>query len=302
MRRPFILFIFCFAVYSAAGQKTDRKLQKKIEALEKDFHGDLGIYVKDLRTGKTVSLNADTIFPTASIVKVPILVGMMDKINRGELSYHQNIQYRDSLKYSAFDVLAAYRDSQTIELGRAMMLMLTLSDNTASLWLQSLAGGGARINELLDSMGLRHTRVNSRTPGREAIRNIYGWGQTTPREIATLFESIYNGAVISKAASDKMLRLLNRNFFDIAAVSQVPPYATVFTKYGALNENRNEVLLVVHGKTRYVFSIFSKNNKDQSWKNSNEAWTLTRKLSALLWKYYNPKDKWVPAVDAEKFD
>jgi beta-lactamase class A len=35
------------------------------------------------------------------------------------------------------------------------MLMLTMSDNTASLWLQTLAGTGTRINELMDSLGLQ---------------------------------------------------------------------------------------------------------------------------------------------------
>ena len=99
-----------------------------------------------------------------------------------------------------------------------------------------------------------------------------------------------------------MLRLLNRNYFDIAAVSQVPPYATVFTKYGAVNRTRNEVLLVQGKTARYVFSIFTKNNKDQSWKNDNEAWVLTRRLSRLLWRYYEPKDDWQPDKEASKYD
>lgn len=49
--------------------------------------------------------------------------------------------------------------------------MLTTSYNTASLWLQSFAGSGSRINVLLDSIGLANTRVYSKTPGREANIN-----------------------------------------------------------------------------------------------------------------------------------
>ncbi len=48
------------------------------------------------------------------------------------------------------------------------MLMLTTSDNTASLWLQSLAGGGKRINEILDSAGFKNTKVNSRDSGKRS--------------------------------------------------------------------------------------------------------------------------------------
>jgi beta-lactamase class A len=82
----------------------------------------------------------------------------------------------------------------------------------------------------------------------------------------------------------------------------VPPYATVFAKNGAVNQSRNEVLLVQGPKSRYVFSVFTKNNKDQSWKNNNEAWELTRKLSQLLWNYFEPKDSWVRNAEATKFD
>lgn len=293
--------ILLFAFYTASSQKTDKKLQSKVEKLVKGFNGTLGIYIKNLNNGKTVAINADTIFPTASVVKVLIMMGVMDKIHRGELSYTQSLKYRDSLLYSDFDILAAYRDTQRIELGRAMMLMMTVSDNTASLWLQSLAGTGTRINELLDSVGLKNTRVNSRTPGRENNRTQYGWGQMTPGEMAGLVERIYKGEIISKAFSEQMLRLMNRNYFDKVSISQIPPYATVFAKYGAVNQTRNEVVIVKGEKANYVFCIASKNNKDQSWANTNEAWVLTRKLSKLLWDYFEPEDKWEPAKDAEKF-
>jgi beta-lactamase class A len=85
--------------------------------------------------------------------------------------------------------------------------MLSTSDNTASLWLQKLAGGGARINELLDSAGIKITRVNSRTAGRENNRTQYGWGQTTPFEMATLMEKIYSGSIITDSTGKKMIRL-----------------------------------------------------------------------------------------------
>jgi beta-lactamase class A len=298
----FLLLFLCLVSLQATAQKTDKKLQRQIEEIVKGFNGEVGIYVKDLKKGRVVRINADTIFPTASIVKVSILLGVMDKINRGELSYHQQLQYKDSLYYAGADILGSFKADEKIELARAMMLMMTVSDNTASLWLQSLAGTGTRINELLDSLGFKHTRVNSRTPGREGDRSIYGWGQTTPEEIATLLEKVYKGEVVSKAASDKMLRLMNRNLFDIGALSMIPPYAAVFAKYGALNSNRNEVVLVKGANSNYVFCIMTKNNKDQSWKNSNEAWVLTRKLSALLWDHFEPRDKWTPAEGSERFD
>ncbi|MBK7290990.1 MAG: serine hydrolase [Chitinophagaceae bacterium] len=277
---------------STIAQKTDKKLHTKLTEIIKGFNGDIGIYVKNLRTGKTVSINADTIFPTASIVKVPILLGIMDKIEKGELKYDQQLTYKDSLLYEGSDILGSFKSDEKILLKKVMMLMLTTSDNTASLWLQSLAGKGTRINEILDSLGLVSTRVNSRTPGREANRTQYGWGQTTPYEMGSIFEKIYHNKLFSITACERMMRCLGRNYWDEdEAISQIPPTIEVFSKNGCVNASRSEVLLVNAPNNPYVFCIFTKNNKDVSWTHENEAWTMARKISATLWRYFEPKAK-----------
>jgi beta-lactamase class A len=283
-----ILFYCLLFPAMLMAQKTDKKLQQQTDNLVKGFNGDIGIYIHDLKHNKIVSINADTIFPTASIVKISILTGIMDKIERGDLQYHQQLVYKDSLLYAGEDILGSFKDGEKIELSKVIMLMLTTSDNTASLWLQSLAGGGIRINEILDSLGFKVTRINSRTAGREAYRTLYGWGQTTPREMETFMERIVKGDILSKSASEKMLRLLSRQYWDEVAISQVPPGIFIADKNGAVDESRSEVMYVNGKRNPYILSIFTKNNKDQSWTASNEAWVLTRKLSSLLWLYFNP--------------
>jgi len=267
-------------------QNADKKLTAQIQRVITGFNGDIGIYIKNLRTGKTVTISADSVFSTASIVKVPILVGIMDRIDKGGLNYDSSLTYKDSLFYAGSDILGSFKNEERISLKKVIMLMLTTSDNTASLWLQSLAGTGTRINQILDSIGMLYTRVNSRTPGRETSRAKYGWGETTPREMATLFEKIYRKEVFSSELCDRMLRCLGRNFWDEEALSQIPPTIEVFSKNGAVNASRSEVLLVNAHKNPYILSIFTQNNKDLSWENNNEAWVLTRKLSKLVWEYY----------------
>lgn len=290
MKKALILcqLLMVFPVLLTA-QKADKKLEAKILNAINGYNGDIGIYVKNLRTGKTVSINADTVFPTASIVKVPILVGIMDKIETGELKYDSSLTYKDSLLYAGSDILGSFKNNEKILLKKVMMLMLTTSDNTASLWLQSLAGGGARINEIMDGLGLKETRVNSRTPGREDYRAKYQWGQTTPKEMGTLFEKIYRKEVFSPASCERMMRCLGRNYWDEdEAISQIPPTIEVFSKNGCVNASRSEAMIVNAPKNPYVFCIFTKNNKDTRWTHDNEAWLMARKLSLLLWQYFEP--------------
>ncbi|MGI8951188.1 MAG: serine hydrolase [Chitinophagaceae bacterium] len=293
MQRIFLcLFLLISSVVFA--QKTDTHLQRQIESLLKNFNGDVGVYVHDLKKDKIVSINSDTVFPTASMVKMSILIGVMDKINKGELDYHQRMTYTDSLYYDeGDDMLASFKPGSTIELSKLLLLMLSTSDNCASLWLQGLAGGGVRINQILDSLGIKNYRVNSRTPGREKNREQYGWGQTTPKDIATVMERIaIKKDIFNTRACEKMLRLLGRQYWDEEALSQIPPGVFVADKNGAVDESRSEVVFV-NCEHPYIFCICTKNNKDTSWQYNNEAWVLIRKLSALLWKYYNPQSNWV---------
>jgi beta-lactamase class A len=281
--KKLLAFIFLVALVPAQAQKVNKKLQHALETLTTGFKGDVGIYVKDLHTGKFASINADSIFPTASMVKVPILIGIMDKLNKGELKYHQELTYKDSLLYAGSDLLASLKNNEKVELSKVIMLMLTTSDNTASLWLQSLSGTGTRINQILDSIGYTATRVNSRTPGREAGRDKFGWGQTSPKEMATMFEALANRTLLDTASSEKMLRLLGRNYWDEEALSQIPPDVFVASKNGAVTASRSEAMYVSGKNARYVFCICTKNNKDTSWESNNEGWELARKVSKLLW-------------------
>ncbi|MBM3416855.1 MAG: serine hydrolase [Bacteroidetes bacterium] len=287
MRWTLLYLTIVFLPGLVSAQKTDKKLEAKLQEAISGYKGDIGVYVKNLRTGKTVAINADTIFPTASIVKVPILVGIMDKIEKGELNYDSSLTYKDSLLYAGSDILGSFKTDEKILLKKVIMLMLTTSDNTASLWLQSLAGGGVRINEIMNGLGLKDTRVNSRTPGREDYRAKYQWGQTTPGEMGTLFEKIYRSEVFSATACERMMRCLGRNYWDEnEAISQIPPTIEVFSKNGCVNASRSEAIIVNAPKNPYVFCIFTKNNKDQRWVHDNEAWALARKLSKMLWEYY----------------
>ncbi len=286
MQRFLICIVLLVSVTALAQEKTDHALQSKVQQLLAGFKGQAGVYVKNLRTNRVIAINADTVFPTASMIKIPIVIGIIDKIEKKELNYHQDLQYRDSLLYAGVDLLGSFKNDEKIELSKVVMLMLTMSDNTASLWLQSLAGTGTRINEILDSLGLQYTRVNSRTPGREAYRSIYGWGQTTPREMSMLMEKIVKGKVISADASARMLRVMGRNYWDEAALSSIPAGIFVASKGGAVDSSRSEVLYVNAPRHSYIFCICTKNNLDTTWDDTNEAWRLGRNLSALLWKEY----------------
>ncbi|WPU95193.1 serine hydrolase [Mucilaginibacter sabulilitoris] len=294
-----LLTLFIIFTTSALAQ-TDKKLTAQLQNAIQGFHGQVGIYVQNLKTGKTAAINSDTLFPTASMIKVSIQCGLMDKIEKDEMQYNQKLVYRDSLLYPGEDILGSFKDKDTIQLSKVAMLMITMSDNTASTWLQKLVGGDY-INNWLQQNGFKVMRVNSRVPGREAIRKIYGWGVSTPFEMCRLFTMIREGKAVSPAASERMYRNMIRIYWDDKALSQIPPYVQAISKQGAVDESKSETVLVNAPHGDYVFSIMTNHNTDQRWLPDNEASMLIKKVSALLWHYFEPHSNWKPADGMDKY-
>jgi len=294
------LLFLLLLVSTGAFAQSDTKLTAQLNQLVSGFNGQVGVYVQNLKTGRTAEISADTLFPTASMIKVSILCGLMDKIDKGQLDYHQKMVFRDSLRYDTGDILGSVKDNDTIQLSKVAMLMITMSDNTASLWLQKLVTG-AYINSWLQQNGFVNTRVNSGVKGRELMHSRYGWGVTTPREMCRLFTLIRLGQAVSPAASERMYRDLSHIYWDDNALSQIPPYIAAASKQGFVDESRSETVLVNAPHGDYVFSIITKHQKDKTYKHDNEGFVLIRNVSALLWYYFEPGSKWQQAAGYDKF-
>jgi len=112
--------------------------------------------------------------------------------------------------------------------------------------------------------------------------------------MANLLVLLRQKGIFSEQLSNEMYTFLGNHYYNERALSQIPPDIKTASKTGSLDESRSEVVFVnahdnYQQSSEYVFSIFTNNNKDQSWTDQNEAEVLTRKLSKMLWEYYNPE-------------
>ncbi len=282
--------------------RPDAGLQAGLDALARGFDGVVGVYLRHLPTGREAALRPDEVFPTASLVKVPILVGVFDRIEAGGLALDTPLTFRDSLRNTEDEgeLFAQLRDSSTVFVHSAVEQMLSASDNTASLWLQALVTGEA-VNGWLAARGFEHTRVNSRTPGRRPDWERYGWGQTTPREMAELVRRIVDGQAVSPAADLEMHRLLTRTHWDDEAVSALPPSVQAATKQGAVSRSRSEVAYVHAPSGPYLLMVVTRDQADTSYDPDNVGFALIRAVSRLAWDAFEPGTPWTPPPGSERF-
>lgn len=285
------------ATTSPTAPSVSERLEADIKNLIAGFEGTVGVHVKRLDGSVEVAIRADEVFPTASIVKVPILMKLLDRVEKKELSWSDELKFEKSRTYADHDFVARFADGQKISLAELILLMESFSDNTASLWCQELAGGGEAINAWLASKGFKDTRVNSRTPGRDDAKKAYGWGQMTPREMSNLFIAIRERRAVSPGADAYADRALGRTFWIDEAVSSIPPDVHVISKQGAVNASRSEVLLVSAPSGPFALTVVTKDQKDQSWEPKNAGFRLLRAVTAACWKHLEPTRPYAAPID-----
>jgi beta-lactamase class A len=192
------------------------------------------------------------------------------------------------------DLMAKVRLGSQFTLRRMAYMMTGFSDNTASVWIQSLIGGSQVANAWLEAHGYKVTRDNSRLPERRPIWRIWGWGMTSPREMSMLLMSIRRGEAVSPAASEEMYNLLTHNYWKDDALSGIPPWVQAANKSGSVDASRSEAMLVNAPDGDYVVTVATKNIKDRSYGRDNEAATLLRRISLNVYHHFNPVDEWRP--------
>lgn len=292
--------------------KTD-SLRKELDGIADRFHGKIGYSLHHLKTGDRLDRLGDEQFPTASTIKLALLFAAMAKVEKGEIGYDDTRELTEQDRQYGTGLLHNYRAGTKVSLRDLLNLMITQSDNTATIMLGQWMGSEV-INAWLDRHGLKQTRLLVPFPyrgrfeeaqakgGKEwELLKVWGMGVTTPKEMRSLMEMILDGRAGTPAACNEMQRILSHQYYDDGIASQVPPWVSVASKHGSEDTTRSDVAIVYSPSGNYVLAIYTKEAKDAGVKWDNEQDTAMRAISRAVWRYYHPRSDWSPPAGSEKF-
>lgn len=288
-------------------------LRAELDAISGSFHGRIGYSLHHLATGDTLSRLGDEQFPTASTIKLAILVAAMEKVEKGEIRYDDARSFAEQDRQYGTGLLHNYRAGTRVPFRDLVNLMITRSDNTAAIMLGQWIGAEA-INGWLDRHELRQTRLlvpfpysgsfeQAQAQGSKEwdLLKVWGMGVTTPNEMRTLMTMILDGRAGTVAACEEMQRILGHQYYDDGIASQVPPWVTVASKHGSEDSTRSDVAIVHSPSGDYVLAIYTKSSNETGVKWDNEQDTAVRAISRAVWHYYHPGTKWLPPAGSEAF-
>lgn len=259
-------------------------LHRTLDSLATAHHGVVGYAVRNLDTGERLERRGDETFPTASLIKVPILVTLYDLAGKGMLSLDDPLTVLKIDQVPGSGTLQYMHPGLTLSVRDAAWLMATTSDNTATnLLLDRIII--RRVWEKMEGLGLQHTKVHSKSFLRISSVAMdssvkYGLGVSTPNEMATLFELLARGRAVSPAADSAMLDILEHNE-DLQLLQRYVEGVRAPHKTGATDQVRTECSLF-YLQSRVVACVFTKENADQRWLVDNEAQITMGRMGAAI--------------------
>src|SRR5689334_12900410 len=107
------------------------QLAQRIRDIASALDGTLGVYVHAVEVGDRVELNADELFPMASVFKIPILAELLCRADEGRISLEERVTLADEMKSPGSGVLKEISEGTALTIGDLATLMIIVSDNTA---------------------------------------------------------------------------------------------------------------------------------------------------------------------------
>jgi beta-lactamase class A len=248
-------------------------LRRTLDSLGDAHRGVVGYAVHNLDTGERLARRGDETFPTASLIKVAVLVTVFDLVEKKLLSLDDPLTVLRIDQVPGSGQLQFLHPGIAITVRDAAWLMITLSDNTATnLLLDRIVI--RRVWDKMEALGLPHTKVHSKSFSRASSVAMdssvkYGLGVTTPSEMARLFALLADGKAVSPAADSAMLAILEHNTMD-AMLQRWAGGVRAAHKDGETDQVRTECSLFWL-QSRVVACVLTKENADKRWMIDNEA-------------------------------
>jgi beta-lactamase class A len=258
-------------------------MEEKIRRIAAELDGEVALAVKDLTTGRTLAYHADRKCPTASVIKLPILVHTLLLAREGALSLEETVTLTDADKTPGSGILTHLSAGLKLTLRDACMLMIALSDNTATnLVLDRIGIEG--VNERMRELGLLRTKlfrkVYSCDPPVSEENRRYGLGVTTPREMVRLLTWIYEGRVGDTDTCAHIRHFLGAQQYRDGIPRLLPSHYLYQGKSGAVDRVRNDIgYVIVAGGPTIALAIFCQKLRTVLWTEDNPALLTIAKLS-----------------------
>jgi beta-lactamase class A len=272
----------------------DNGLEARLVPLAKAHKGKVAIAVKHLGHGESYYLNADEPMPTASLIKLAVMIETYQQAAEGKVKLTDPVTLRKDDMVPGSGILTYhFSDGATFPLRDAVRLMIVFSDNTATNLVLDKIGIGATAKRM-QGWGFPNTKIHSKSFRRETSvfperSKQFGLGSTTAREMVQLMEKLHQGKLVSSEACKEMLEHLKK-CDDKDKFPRFLPAATVVAhKTGSVNDARTDTGILYLKGGPVAVCVLTADNEDKSWRPDNAGNVFCARVAQEVAAYFDAK-------------
>jgi beta-lactamase class A len=258
-----------------------KSLKKELADEMKGFNGNVGLVVKDLDMNWEINSSKELPIPSASLVKIPIMLSYYYAANEGKVDLRTKIELKNAYKAPGSGILKTAASGQAFSVEDLITIMITESDNTAANMLIDFLGLDA-LNGYFAKLGLKYTNLSRKMmdfKGRKKGVENY----TTTREMAHLLEMVYRGKFLNPAVSRKCLEILASQKVNDRIPKELPAGTIAAHKTGLEDGLCHDVGIVYTGKGAYLICVLTKHG----YTSAKTAKKMIARMSLHTYNYYN---------------
>ncbi|MFN0118583.1 MAG: serine hydrolase [Elusimicrobiota bacterium] len=247
--------------YDPKPQKWQMMCASLQEVVDQYHKGEVGVFLKDLRSGRTFEYNADRMFISASLIKVPVMAATFKAIEEGKLTLNTKFKMKSAYRKGGAGKLKWSRSGENYSLSFLIYMMITQSDNTATAMVIDKLGYDY-LNTVFNKLGLQTTRINPKGMSLANRLDPSLDNYTTAREMGSLLEKIYHHQVVQDGLSDLMIEIMKRANHKSRLAQNMPKNFIFARKTGTLRKNCHDMGIIYSPDGDYVMCVLTGENKD----------------------------------------
>jgi beta-lactamase class A len=280
------------ATASASRRGDPPNLEARLMPLVSSHKGKTAMAVKHLGTGETFEYHANDVMPTASLIKLAVMIEAYRQAARKEVDLDSPITLHKRDMVGGSGVLTYhFSEGSTIKLRDAVRLMIAYSDNTATNLVLDAIGIGATA-ATMEKMGYSNTKIHSKVFRRDTSlfperSQRYGLGSTTPGEMVRLCEALYRKQILTPEACEAMLGHLRACEDKDKFPRFLPPGTKVAFKTGSLDATRTAAGIMECPDGPVAVCVMTTENEDKRWVADNAGNRLCADIARAVYDHFD---------------
>jgi beta-lactamase class A len=267
-------------------------LESRLTPLVKAHKGKVAIAVKHLGSGEGFYLHADEPMPTASLIKLPVMLELYQQAEEGKVKLTDRLTLRKEDMVPGSGILTNhFSDGATFCLRDACRLMIAFSDNTATnLVLDKI--GIRPVNQRMEAWGYPNTKINAKvfrgstTSVAPERTKKYGLGSTTAREMVALLEDLETCKHCRPVVKQIMINHLRKCDDKDKFPHLLPDSVDLPHKTGSVSNARTDAGIVYLPSGAVALCVLTNENEDTRWKPDNAGNVLCAKVAKEVYDWF----------------